>query len=63
MHYVHQKLTGAFRYNVLAIPVATEVLCPLPGLLVSPLIASPAMAFNSIIIHECQPADHLRPAW
>jgi hypothetical protein len=22
MHYVHQKLTGAFRYNVLAIPVA-----------------------------------------
>ena len=50
MHSVRQNLFGAFGYNVLGIPVAMGVLYPIFGILLSPLIASAAMAFSSVTV-------------
>jgi Cu+-exporting ATPase len=50
MRNVRQNLIGAFGYNVLGIPVAMGVLYPVLGLLLSPLIASAAMAFSSVTV-------------
>jgi Cu+-exporting ATPase len=50
MRNVRQNLVGAFSYNVLGIPIAMGVLYPILGLLLSPIIASAAMAFSSVTV-------------
>jgi Cu+-exporting ATPase len=50
MSNVRQNLVGAFGYNVLGIPIAMGILYPILGILLSPLIASAAMAFSSVTV-------------
>lgn len=47
MRVMRQNLFWAFVYNVVGIPVAAGVLYPVFGLLLSPVLASAAMAFSS----------------
>jgi Cu+-exporting ATPase len=50
MRVMKQNLFWAFAYNVIGIPVAAGVLYPLFGLLLSPILASAAMAFSSVSV-------------
>jgi Cu+-exporting ATPase len=50
MRTIRQNLFWAFAYNVLGIPVAAGALYPLAGLLLSPALASAAMAFSSVAV-------------
>jgi len=50
IHNVKQNLLGAFVYNSAGLPIAAGVFYPLTGLLLSPLIASVAMAFRSVTV-------------
>jgi Cu+-exporting ATPase len=50
MRVVRQNLFWAFLYNVLGIPVAAGVLYPVFGVLLSPVLASAAMAFSSVSV-------------
>ena len=45
-----QNLFWAFIYNVIGIPVAAGVLYPFFGILLSPILASAAMAFSSVSV-------------
>jgi P-type Cu+ transporter len=47
---MRQNLFWAFVYNVVGIPVAAGVLYPATGVLLSPIIASAAMAFSSVSV-------------
>lgn len=47
---IKQNLFWAFCYNIVAIPVAAGVLLPISGILLSPIIASAAMAFSSVSV-------------
>ncbi|MGD2115219.1 MAG: heavy metal translocating P-type ATPase, partial [Acidobacteriota bacterium] len=47
---IRQNFVGAFVYNVLGIPIAAGVLYPAFGLLLSPVIASFAMAMSSVTV-------------
>lgn len=50
MRIMKQNLFWAFVYNVLGIPIAAGVLYPVLGLLLSPVLASAAMAFSSVSV-------------
>jgi Cu+-exporting ATPase len=50
MRTMKQNLFWAFIYNVIGIPVAAGVLYPVFGLLLSPILASAAMAFSSVSV-------------
>ena len=50
MRTMKQNLFWAFIYNVIGIPVAAGVLYPVYGLLLSPILASAAMAFSSVSV-------------
>ncbi len=50
MRTMKQNLFWAFIYNVIGIPIAAGVLYPATGLLLSPIIASAAMAFSSVSV-------------
>jgi P-type E1-E2 ATPase len=50
MRNIRQNLFFAFAYNLIGIPVAAGVLYPWLGLLLSPIIASAAMAFSSVSV-------------
>jgi len=50
MRTMKQNLFWAFIYNVVGIPIAAGVLYPSLGLLLSPVLASAAMAFSSVSV-------------
>jgi Cu+-exporting ATPase len=50
MRTMKQNLFWAFAYNVVTIPVAAGVLFPAFGVLLSPILASAAMAFSSVSV-------------
>jgi Cu+-exporting ATPase len=50
MKTMKQNLFWAFVYNVIGIPIAAGVLFPVTGLMLSPIIASAAMAFSSVSV-------------
>jgi P-type Cu+ transporter len=50
MRTMKQNLFWAFIYNVVGIPVAAGVLYPAFGLMLSPILASAAMAFSSVSV-------------
>jgi len=47
---IKQNLFWAFAYNIIGIPVAAGVLYPFTGLLLSPIMASMAMAMSSLSV-------------
>jgi Cu+-exporting ATPase len=50
MRTMKQNLFWAFIYNVVGIPLAAGVLYPMFGILLSPILASAAMAFSSVSV-------------
>ena len=50
MRTMKQNLFWAFIYNVVGIPIAAGALYPVFGLLLSPILASAAMAFSSVSV-------------
>jgi P-type Cu+ transporter len=50
MRVMRQNLFWAFVYNVIGIPIAAGVLYPWFGVLLSPVLASAAMAFSSVSV-------------
>jgi Cu+-exporting ATPase len=50
MATMRQNLFWAFVYNVVGIPIAAGVLYPVTGLMLSPIIASAAMALSSVSV-------------
>ena len=50
MRTMKQNLFWAFAYNAIGIPVAAGALYPAFGILLSPIVASAAMAFSSVSV-------------
>jgi Cu+-exporting ATPase len=50
MRTMKQNLFWAFIYNVVGIPIAAGLLYPIAGILLSPILASAAMAFSSVSV-------------
>ena len=50
MSNIRQNLFFAFIYNATGVPIAAGILYPVFGLLLSPIIASAAMAFSSVSV-------------
>jgi Cu+-exporting ATPase len=63
MRTMKQNLFWAFVYNVVGIPIAAGVLYPFVGLLLSPILASAAMAFSSVsVVSNSLRLRRFRPA-
>ncbi len=61
MRNIRQNLFFALIYNTLGVPVAAGVLYPVFGLLLSPMLASAAMAFSSVsVISNALRLRHVR---
>jgi len=64
MRTIRQNLFWAFIYNVLGIPIAAGVLYPFLGVLLSPVIASAAMAWSSLsVVLNSLTLRRFRPVW
>ena len=50
MRTMYQNLFWAFGYNIIGIPIAAGVLYPSTGILLSPILASAAMALSSVSV-------------
>ena len=50
MRNIRQNLFFAFVYNGLGVPLATGILYPALGILLSPMIAAAAMSFSSVSV-------------
>ena len=50
MRNIRQNLFFAFAYNVLGVPIAAGALYPFFGILLSLIIAGPAMTFSSVSV-------------
>lgn len=50
MRNIKQNLFGSFIYNTLGVPIAAGVLYPFMGVLLSPIVASAAMAMSSVTV-------------
>jgi Cu+-exporting ATPase len=50
MRIMRQNLFWAFVYNVIGVPIAAGVLYPATGILLSPILASAAMALSSVSV-------------
>jgi Cu2+-exporting ATPase len=50
MKNIKQNLFFAFIYNILGVPIATGILYPVFGILLSPMIAAAAMSFSSVSV-------------
>ena len=50
MRNIRQNLFFAFVYNFIGVPVAAGVLYPAFGIVLSPMIASAAMALSSVSV-------------
>ncbi len=50
MRNIRQNLVFAFAYNVIGIPVAAGVLCPLLGIMLSPMVSALAMSLSSVSV-------------
>jgi Cu+-exporting ATPase len=50
MRNIQQNLFGSFIYNSLGVPIAAGLLYPFFGILLSPIIASAAMALSSVTV-------------
>ena len=50
MRNIRQNLVFAFVYNALGIPIASGLLYPFFGILLSPIIAGAAMSLSSVSV-------------
>ena len=50
MRNIRQNLFFAFAYNAFGVPIASGILYPFVGLLLSPILASAAMTFSSVSV-------------
>ncbi len=61
---IRENLFWAFIYNLLGIPVAAGALYPFTGLLLSPVVASAAMAWSSLsVVLNSLTLRRFKPAW
>jgi Cu+-exporting ATPase len=64
MKTIRQNLFWAFVYNLLGIPIAAGVLYPWLGVLLSPVVASAAMAWSSLsVVLNSLTLRRFRAAW
>jgi len=64
MRTIRWNLTWAFAYNVLLIPIAAGALYPITGWLLSPVLASAAMAWSSLsVVLNSLTLRRFKPRW
>jgi len=64
LRVIRWNLVWAFGYNVLGIPIAAGVLYPFTGTLLSPVIASAAMAWSSLsVVLNSLSLRRFKPRW